>query len=885
MVPGLELDMHGSFVALRRGIRLLFRPRDVFGLCRVAVSAVATSARTKGWRATAGKLLDAPRRPGLRAIARRIRDQYVQSFHPRLRYPEYDKPVTRAAAATMQPRVLIVAELSLPQCTKYRVTQRVEHFSSFGVPCTVLDWGDRQSVRNALPTHPVVIFYRVPGYPDVIPLIEQANRLGMSTFWEADDLIFDAEIYEANGNLHRLTPELRDGIRLGIPLYRAALQACSSAIASTEMLAAVMREVTGREAFVIENALDDETIRGAETIRLNHVRSPGSTVTLAYGSGSKAHDADFACAADGVLQVMLLRPHVRFRLIGDLSLPASFQDVADRVERKPFTDFGAYLQQVGECDISLAPLENSVFNDAKSNIKFLEAAILGRPSVCSPRAAFSQVVQHEANGLLAETPDEWTAALLRLVDDSRERARLGRAAHETARTLYDPKAVANRQIAPFVDRFLNRREAKPSRLSVVMANVFFKPQSFGGATIVAEEIARRFHARGDTDVAVFTSYGRDQASPHDLFRYEVDGVPVFAARTPPLDYRELEYSNPRMGEVFSEVLAAVQPDVVHLHSLQGLSASIGEACQAAGIPYVITLHDAWWICERQFMVQGNGRYCFQTRIDPNVCGRCVPDSWFNRHRTRQLRRVLDGAALLLTPSAFHRELHIANGVAPEKILVNRNGVRWPDPLTKRRSPAPTGMVRFGFVGGVGPVKGGELVKRAFEDIEEENYELVLVDHTLNIGFSSVDLKTWNVRGRVTRIPAYTQDTMEEFFGRIDVLLFPSQWKESFGLTVREALVRDIWVIVTDAGGASEDVVEGENGTIVPISTDHDPLKRAIVSLLRKPDRLAGFANPHKARIATFESQAVELHRFLTSVARPRDYEDGVPVPVEARELV
>jgi glycosyltransferase involved in cell wall biosynthesis len=115
------------------------------------------------------------------------------------------------------------------------------------------------------------------------------------------------------------------------------------------------------------------------------------------------------------------------------------------------------------------------------------------------------------------------------------------------------------------------------------------------------------------------------------------------------------------------------------------------------------------------------------------------------------------------------------------------------------------------------------------------------------------------------VPAYAQDTMDDFFAGIDVLLFPSQWKESFGLTVREALARDVWVILTDSGGAVEDVVDGENGTIIPITDDEGPLRAAVMQVLANPKRLDGYANRHKGRIATFDTQADELHRMLLDV--------------------
>ncbi|UUS16126.1 glycosyltransferase [Stenotrophomonas sp. CD2] len=107
--------------------------------------------------------------------------------------------------------------------------------------------------------------------------------------------------------------------------------------------------------------------------------------------------------------------------------------------------------------------------------------------------------------------------------------------------------------------------------------------------------------------------------------------------------------------------------------------------------------------------------------------------------------------------------------------------------------------------------------------------------------------------------------MDSFFGSIDVLLFPTQWKESFGLSVREALIRDVWVIATDAGGVVEDIVDGENGDIVPLDDDGSALQAAIKRLLDAPGQLDGYRNPHAAMVRLFDEQATELTDYMLEV--------------------
>ena len=128
-------------------------------------------------------------------------------------------------------------------------------------------------------------------------------------------------------------------------------------------------------------------------------------------------------------------------------------------------------------------------------------------------------------------------------------------------------------------------------------------------------------------------------------------------------------------------------------------------------------------------------------------------------------------------------------------------------------------VRFGFLGGLGQVKGADLIEAVFSTLPRSDYELVCVDNATNIGRRSVGFNKWRCTGKLRIREGFTRNTIDEFYNEIDVLLCPSQWKELFGLAVREALIRNKWVIVTGGGALAEDVIPSVNGTVIPLSPD------------------------------------------------------------------
>ncbi|WP_173576260.1 glycosyltransferase [Acetobacter fallax] len=774
--------------------------------------------------------------------------------------------VPSARLRDLRPRILIVAELTLPQCAKYRVWQRKEELELLNWQVDVTDWRDVEASLTALQTCTEVIFYRVPAFPSVKSLFREVRRLGLLSHWEVDDLIFDAAEYRQNGNLATLSDSEQRELLFGVGLFLDSLQSCGRGIASTRALGEAMRRAGIEDVHVIENALDRQTIALADALRIE--RSPDDvreSFLIVYGSGTRTHDADFRCCADGLVAAMEAEPRLSLQVIGELTLPDEFRRFGSRVQQLQGRDYPAYMALLARADLTIAPLEPTLFNDAKSNIKFLEAAVLDVPAVCSPRDAFTHVVRNGENGLLAEGTDAWRDAVLDLCRDPALRARLGRQAREDVLKRYRPEDVAREQVALcFPEPVADLPEERPLR--VMSANIYFAPRSFGGATLIAEEMVRQLSGRG-MDLAVFTSAPFLDGRHASSIRYEEDGAPVVATPLSIHIDRVAGLDNPRCSAQFSAWLDAFRPDVVHFHSVQGLGLGLTQLCLERRIPYVITLHDAWWLCERQFMVRQDGRYCFQRHIDLKVCAMCVPEARHLGLRADMMNASLKSATLLLTPSQSHRALYMENGIAADRIKVNRNGFAWPK---TKRTPRKSGMpLRFGYVGGAEAVKGYPLIRKAFEALDQGDWELVLIDNKLNLGFSSIHADDWKVQGSVKVLPAYSQDTMDAFYEQIDVLLFPSQWMESYGLTVREALARDVWVISTSPGGQAEDIVDGVNGTLIPLDGRPESLRSAVEGVLAQKERFDDYNNPLKSGLPTFEGQAVELMTFLESVVRPK----------------
>ena len=329
--------------------------------------------------------------------------------------------------------VLILASFDIAACAHYRVEQKVEMLRALGREVSVYPPEAWEEFISALPGAAAAVIFRLPAWPTVIRAIRTATRMGTPTFYDVDDLIFDAAEFpdplEAYGGL--LSPSDYEAILFGTPLFRKALSLCDYGLAPTTALAGSMQPLvrTG-QVFVVPNGLDS---RNEPSLALPARRQLGEDVRIIYASGTKAHNADWdTLAGPAVLAVMEAHPQVRLTVAGHLSLSPEFDRVAERVTRLPHIgDMARFWEVLAGADINLAVLKPTRATDAKSEIKWLEAATLGVPSVVSPTATYREVVEDGRDALIGADPESWRAALERLVRDPGLRASLGEAARRT----------------------------------------------------------------------------------------------------------------------------------------------------------------------------------------------------------------------------------------------------------------------------------------------------------------------------------------------------------------------------------------------------------------------------------------------------------------------
>ena len=402
-------------------------------------------------------------------------------------------------------------------------------------------------------------------------------------------------------------------------------------------------------------------------------------------------------------------------------------------------------------------------------------------------------------------------------------------------------------------------------MRLLLVHHAYPPEAVGGSEIYTAALARRLAADPDHEVTVLHRSADPARPDHDLRSSVRDGVRLLSLNNL---FREMpgfeSYRDPKAAAAAGRLMDEIDPELVHVGHLNGLSTGVVFEARRRGLPVVITLHDFWTVCPlgqlldlRLNVCPGpTPRRCLAC-VGPQVAahsglagavGRALPwaaavgatvarirSSGAQRIEARleEMREVLRAADVLLSPSAFLRDRMASLDVGGIRVLPNGH-----EPLTlPPRAADPQDRVRFGFVGSVIPSKGAHVLAEAFRRLDDPRAALrVHGGFAPYHGDTGYEARLRGILGRVAEEAlrgAFAPDALGEVLSGLDVVVVPSIWEENAPLTVQEAFLARLPLIVSNHGGLREMVREGVDGLRFRPG-DADDLARAMRRMLDEP---------------------------------------------------
>ena len=384
-------------------------------------------------------------------------------------------------------------------------------------------------------------------------------------------------------------------------------------------------------------------------------------------------------------------------------------------------------------------------------------------------------------------------------------------------------------------------------------------------------VHNRYRVRGGEDGVFETECRLLEEAGHWVVKYEKSNrdIPDRGGR---LGLALRTIWNPRTYREIRAIIRAEKPDVVHCHNTFPLvSPSVYWAAAREGVPVVQTLHNYRLACL-------NG-YLFR---DGHICEDCLGRAPWRGLRRRCYRGSFGGSFALFAMLAVHRLLgtwrrkvtryvaltdfakakFVAAGLPADKLVVKPNA--FAPPAQTRPDPAPGSRdlgipesrgqnprirepenpaLRVIYLGRLSPEKGVDILIRAwslFRRGAADHSSLVTRPSSLVIVGDGPECKALeSLAGGDPSVRFLGLLPREQALAELSsasLLVFPSLWYETFGLTILEAASQGVPAVVTNVGGQSSLVQDGVTGRYVPPG-DPAALAAALRELLAEPAAL------------------------------------------------
>ena len=391
------------------------------------------------------------------------------------------RPVLWAPVQAHAMRVVFVSGEAHTPGHIYRVERHAAAAAALGADAHWLRLEDHENHQALLRAAHVVILWRAARTPATDAVIALAREAGAKLLFDVDDLVFLPEI---------ATVEFIDGIRSQnfsaagtaelFVRFREAMEQADACLCTTEELAGEARRL-GMAAYVVPNGFDDDSfIVARRAMRRWRAQRADTLIRIGYASGSRTHQRDFGRAAESIARVLSERENCRlvlFQVPGtgqpllDVEEFPCLTPVLDRIEWRDMVALKDLPNEIARFDINLAPLETgNIFCEAKSELKYFEAALAGVCTVASPTAPMARAIRHGVTGWLADSPETWHEALLTLIDQPETRQRLAEAAFVDAQDRFGPSRQRECLLSALREVTEGPRGAQAARMRILVGD-------------------------------------------------------------------------------------------------------------------------------------------------------------------------------------------------------------------------------------------------------------------------------------------------------------------------------------------------------------------------------------------------------------------------------
>jgi O-antigen biosynthesis protein len=296
---------------------------------------------------------------------------------------------------------------------------------------------DLQYAADIVESADMLVISRARYDLDIAQFIQQFKTQLKKVWFDIDDWVFDTQQIDLIMSTQGQHPsdEVLNYWHAVVSRMAQTMRLCDGVITTNSFLASKISKFIDLPVKIIPNFANAQQLEVSKPIydrKLVQSLNANEKIKLGYFSGSASHNRDFAMIIPALESVLLWDPRVELVLVGPVELGASFESqFSNRIKRHAFTDFVTLQKLIGAVDFNLVPLLANEFTDCKSELKFVDAALVGTLTIASPAYAYASAIRHGENGYLSDA-DQWESVLQKAIVTRENAQKMMHLAHKTA---------------------------------------------------------------------------------------------------------------------------------------------------------------------------------------------------------------------------------------------------------------------------------------------------------------------------------------------------------------------------------------------------------------------------------------------------------------------
>ena len=303
----------------------------------------------------------------------------------------------------------------LPHPYRYRILHQIEQLNAGFLDCYEIYYENFNPL--IISNFRVIIFYRCPWTDNIGKAISLAKNLNKKVLFDIDDLVIDTKYTDLVPYLQTISVNEKKLYDEGVFRMRKTLEHCEAVITSTEVLAKELKKYLP-QVFINRNVASVEMFKLSEiALKKKLKKNNRKYIIIGYFSGSITHIDDIEMIMPALIKILKEYKNVKLLFLGQIKLNETFKNYFSQIIRRPFIKWNKLPEFISKVDINIAPLKKNIFNEAKSENKWTEAALVKVPTVASNFGAFKRIIINGKTGFLCNTIEDWYLSLKKLIED------------------------------------------------------------------------------------------------------------------------------------------------------------------------------------------------------------------------------------------------------------------------------------------------------------------------------------------------------------------------------------------------------------------------------------------------------------------------------------